>query len=92
MHERLTEAGFSASVGSVGDSYDNALTETINGLYQAEVIHKDGPLRGLDQVERATLTWVDWFNNRQLLQPIGDIPLAEYEMLYDQLTESGNAV
>jgi transposase InsO family protein len=57
--DRLAEAGFNASVGSVGDSYDNALAETINGLYKAEVIHKDGPWRGLDDVERATLTWVD---------------------------------
>ena len=85
--ERLAEAGFNASVGSVGDSYDNALAETINGLYKAEVIHKDGPWKGLDDVERATLTWVDWFNNRRLLQPIGDVPPAEYEMMYDQ-TES----
>ena len=88
--DRLAEAGFNASVGSVGDSYDNALAETINGLYKAEVIHKNGPWRGLDDVERATLTWVEWFNNRRLLQPIGDIPPAEYEMLYDQQTESSN--
>ena len=89
--DRLHEAGFNASVGSVGDSYDNALAETINGLYKAEVIHKDGPWRGLDEVERATLTWVEWFNNRRLLRPIGDIPPAEYEMLYDQQTESSHA-
>jgi len=89
--ERLAEAGFNASVGSVGDSYDNALAETINGLYKAEVIHKDGPWRGLDDVEQATLTWVDWFNHRRLLRPIGDIPPAEYELLYDQQTESSNA-
>ena len=86
--DRLAEAGFNASVGSVGDSYDNALAETINGLYKAEVIHKNGPWRGLDDVERATLTWVDWFNHRRLLQPIGDVPPAEFEMLYDQQTES----
>ena len=89
--ERLAEAGFNASVGSVGDSYDNALAETINGLYKAEVIHKNGPWRGLDDVERATLTWVDWFNNRRLLRPIGDLPPAEYEMLYYQHTESSEA-
>ncbi len=89
--ERLAEAGFNASVGSIGDSYDNALAETINGLYKAEVIHKDGPWPGLDDVERATLTWVDWFNHRRLLHPIVDIPPAEYEMLYDQQTESSNA-
>ena len=89
--ERLAEAGFNASIGSVGDSYDNALAETINGLYKAEVIHKDGPWRGLDDVERATLNWVEWFNNRRLLRPIGDVPPAEYEMLYYQQTESSNA-
>ena len=88
--DRLTEAGFKASVGSVGDSYDNALAETINGLYKAEVIHKDGPWRGLDDVERATLTWVEWFNNRRLLRPIGDIPPAEFEMQYYQQTESSH--
>ena len=88
--ERLAETGFNASVGSVGDSYDNALAETINGLYKAEVIHKNGPWKGLDDVERATLTWVEWFNNRRLLRPIGDVPPAEYEMLYYQ-TESSEA-
>ena len=86
--ERLTEAGFNASVGSVGDSYDNALAETINGLYKAEVIHKNGPWKGLDDVERATLTWVEWFNNRRLLRPIGDVPPTEYEMLYYQTEPS----
>lgn len=80
--DRLSEAGFTASVGSVGDSYDNALAETINGLYKAEVIYKDGPWRGLEQVELATLDWVDWFNNRRLLSSIGDIPPAEYEENY----------
>ncbi len=80
--ERLTEVGFKASVGSAGDAYDNALAETINGLYKAEVIHKDGPWKGQDDVEQATLTWVDWFNNRRLLGTIGHIPPAEYEMLY----------
>ncbi len=77
--ERLAEAGFQASVGTVGDSYDNALAETINGLYKAEVIRKDGPWHGVDDVERATLTWVDWFNNRRLMGPLGDIPPAEFE-------------
>ena len=89
--DRLAEAGFNASVGSVGDSYDNALAETINGLYKTEVIHKDGSWRGLDDVEHATLIWVEWFNNRRLLRPIGDIPPAEYEMMYDQQTESSEA-
>ena len=78
----VVEAGFQASVGSVGDSYDNALAETINGLYKAEVIHKDGPWKALDDIERATLDWVDWFNHRRLFEPIGDIPPAEFEKLY----------
>lgn len=86
--ERLAEAGFSASVGSVGDSYDNALAETINGLYKAEVIHKDGPWKGLDDVERATLTWVEWFNNRRILSSIGDVPPKEFEEMYYQQTGS----
>ena len=86
--DRLAEAGFNASVGSVGDSYDNALAETINGLYKAEIIHKRGPWRGLDDVERATLTWVEWFNNRRLLESIGDVPPAEFEIMYYQRTES----
>jgi transposase InsO family protein len=89
--ERLMEAGFNASVGSVGDSYDNAMAESINALYKAEVIHKDGPWRGVDDVERATLTWVDWFNNRRILQPIGDVPPAEYELMYYQSPESSKA-
>ena len=84
------QAGFNASVGSLGDAYDNTLAETINGLYKAEVIHKHGPRKGLDDVERATLTWLEWFNNRRLLKPIGDVPPAEYEMLYYQ-TESSQA-
>jgi putative transposase len=80
--ERLAEAGIEPSVGSVGDSYDNALAETINGLYKAEVIHKRGPWRSLEAVEYATLEWVDWFNNRRLLEPIGNIPPAEAEEQY----------
>ena len=89
--ERLAEAGFKASVGSVGDSYDNALAETINGLYKTEVIHKSGPWKGRDDVEQATLTWVEWFNNRRLLVPIGDIPPIEFENMYYQQTESAAA-
>lgn len=77
--ERLADAGVVPSVGSVGDSYDNALAETINGLYKAEVIHRRGPWRSLEAVEYATLEWVDWFNNRRLLEPIGNIPPAEAE-------------
>ncbi len=80
--ERLAEAGIEPSVGSVGDSYDNALAETINGLYKAEVIHRCGPWRRFEAVEMATLEWVDWFNNRRLLEPIGNIPPAEAEANY----------
>jgi transposase InsO family protein len=82
--DRLAEAGITASVGSVGDSYDNALAETINGLYKTEVIRKHAPWRNVDDVEYATLEWVDWFNHRRLLEPIGDIPPAEYEAMYYQ--------
>ncbi|MDT8278589.1 IS3 family transposase [Roseomonas gilardii subsp. gilardii] len=80
--ERLAEAGIEPSVGSVGDSYDNALAETINGLYKAEAIHRRGPWRSFEAVEYATLEWVDWFNNRRLLAPIGNIPPAEAEERY----------
>src|SRR3954453_1750535 len=80
--ERLAEAGIEPSVGSVGDSYDNALAETINGLYKAEVIHRRGPWRSFEAVEFVTLEWVDWFNNRRLLEPIGNIPPAEAEAAY----------
>jgi transposase InsO family protein len=91
--ERLIEANIEASVGSVGDSYDNALAETINGLYKTEVIRHRGPWRNIDDVEFATLEWVDWFNNRRLLEPIGNIPPAEFEMAYyRQLRESADAV
>ncbi len=80
--ERLAEAGIEPSDGSVGDSYDNALAETINGLYTAEVIHQRGPWRNFEAVEFATLEWVDWFNNRRLLEPIGNISPAEAEEQY----------
>jgi transposase InsO family protein len=80
--DRLAEAGIEPSVGSVGDSYDNALAETINGLFKAEVIHRRGPWRSFEAVEFATLEWVDWFNNRRLLEPIGNIPPAEAENAY----------
>jgi transposase InsO family protein len=80
--ERLAEAGIEPSVGSVGDSYDNALAETVNGLYKAEVIHRRGPWRNFEAVEYATLEWVDWFNHRRLLEPIGNIPPAEAEDQY----------
>ena len=80
--ERLREAGIEPSVGSIGDSYDNALAETINGLYKAELIHRCGPWRSFEAVEYATLQWVEWFNNRRLLEPIGNIPPAEAELRY----------
>jgi len=85
--ERLAEAGIEPSVGSVGDSYDNALAETINGLYKAEVIHRRGPWRSFEAVEFATLAWVDWFNNRRLLESIGNIPPAEAEERYYAMLE-----
>jgi transposase InsO family protein len=80
--ERLAEAGIEPSVGSVGDSYDNALAETINGLYKTEVIRHHGPWRSLEAVEFATLEWIDWFNHRRLLEPLGNIPPAEAEARY----------
>jgi putative transposase len=80
--ERLAIAGIEPSVGSVGDSYDNALAETIIGLFKTEVIRRLGPWKSLEAVEFATLEWVDWFNNRRLLEPIGNIPPAEAEARY----------
>jgi transposase InsO family protein len=80
--ERLAVASIEPSAGSVGDSYDNALAETINGLYKAEVIHRRGPWRSYEAVEFATLEWVDWFNNRRLLEPIGHVPPAKAEAAY----------
>ena len=85
--ERLAEAGIEPSVGSVGDSYDNALAETIFGLYKTEVIRRRGPWRNLEEVEYATLEWVDWFNHRRLFEPIGNIPPVEFEQLYYQCQE-----
>jgi putative transposase len=82
--ERLAEAGAVTSVGSRGDSFDNALAETIIGLYKAELIRRRGPWRGIDEVEYATLEWVDWFNHRRLLGPIGHVPPAEFEAAYDR--------
>lgn len=80
--ERLAEAGIEPSVGSVGDSYDNALAETINGLFKTEVIRRRGPWRSMEAVEFATLEWVDWYNHRRLLEPIGSMPPAEAEARY----------
>ena len=82
--ERLAEAGVEPSVGSVGDSYDNALAETVIGLFKAEVIHRRGPWRGREAVEYATLEWVDWFNNRRLLSSIGYRSPAEAEADYQR--------
>jgi putative transposase len=80
--ERLLEAGIEPSVGSVGDSYDNALAETVIGLFKTEVIRRRGPWRNAKAVEFATLEWVDWYNTRRLLAPIGNMPPAEAEARY----------
>jgi transposase InsO family protein len=80
--ERLAEAGIAPSVGSVGDSYDNALAESVIGLYKTEVIRRRGPWPNLEAVEFATLEWIDWFNHRRLLEPIGNVPPAEFEDAY----------
>ena len=80
--ERLADAGIAPSVGSRGDSYDNALAESVIGLYKAEVIHRNGPWRAFDDVEYATLEWVAWFNTQRLLEPLGYLPPAEYEAQY----------
>ena len=80
--ERLADAGIEPSVGSVGDSYDNALAESVIGLFKTEVIRRRGPWRHLEAVEFATLEWVDWFNNRRLLEPIGYVPPVEFEEMY----------
>ena len=80
--ERLAEAGVEPSVGSKGDSYDNALAETINGLYKAELIHRRAPWKTKESLELATLEWVSWFNHHRLLEPIGYIPPAEAEANY----------
>jgi putative transposase len=80
--ERLAEAGIAASVGTVGDSYDNALAETINGLYKTELIKARGPWRTADAVEFTTAEYVDWFNHRRLYEHCGDMPPVEYEDLY----------
>ena len=89
--ERLAEAGIEPSVGSKGDSYDNALAETINGLYKAEVIHRRGPWKTKQAVELATLEWVAWFNHHRLMEPLGYLPPAEYEDHYHR-QRTGQAV
>ena len=87
--ERLAEAGIAPSVGSVGDAYDNALAETVIGLFKTEVMRRLGPWRSLEAVAFATLAWVDWFNHRRLLEPIGFVPPAEAEAaFYDTLEKT----
>jgi transposase InsO family protein len=86
--DRLLEAGVEASVGSRGDAYDNALAETINGLYKAEVIYHEGPWKGLEDVEFATLEWVAWYNSQRLMEPLGYVPPAEYEEQYRTATDT----
>ena len=89
--ERLSEVGIAPSVGRVGDSFDNALAETVIGLHKTELIRQQGSWRNLEAVEFAVLTWVDWFNNNRLLQPNGDLPPTENEMLYFQQLERSAA-
>ena len=89
--DRLADVGIDPSVGSVGDSYDNALAETINGLYKTELIRQQGPWRGIEAVEFATLKWVDWYNNRRLMEAIGNVPPAELETEYYEQQRSANA-
>ena len=86
--ERLAEAGTRPSVGSVGDAYDNALAETINGLYKTEVIRRRSSWKTMEEVEMQTLKWVDWFNHRRLLEPIGNIPPAEAEENYHAMMDN----
>ncbi len=86
--ERLAECAIQPSVGSTGDSYDNALAESINGLYKTEVIGQRSSWKSIEEVEFATLGWVDWFNNRRLLEPIGDVPPIEFEQAYYQQREA----
>lgn len=86
--ERLAEAGIESSTGSVGDSSDNALAESVIGLYKTAVIRRRGPWRHLEAVEFATLEWVDWFNNRRFLEPIGNIPPVEFEEMYYRMQET----
>jgi putative transposase len=77
--ERLASAGIATSVGSRGDSYDNAMAESVHGLYKAELVYRRGPWRGGEDLELATLEWVDWFNNRRLFAALGYVPPTEYE-------------
>lgn len=90
--ERLLQAGIEPSVGSTGDSYDNALAETINGLYKTELVRKKGPWKTIEALEWETLNWVHWFNQTRLLEPIGHIPPAEFEALYERGEQESSAV
>ncbi len=90
--ERLAEAGVEPSVGTVGDSYDNALAESTIGLFKTEVIRRKGPWRGIEAVEHATLDWVDWYNNRRLHGPLGHVPPTEFESMYYQQQKSSAVV
>ena len=90
--ERLSQAGIEPSVGSTGDSYDNALAETINGLYKTELVRKKGPWKTIEALEWETLNWVHWFNQTRLLEPIGHIPPAEFEALYKRSQQESPAV
>jgi len=92
--ERLAEAGIELSVGSTGDSYDNALAETVIGLFKTEEIYRRGPWKSLEDVEFATLEWVAWYNGRRLLEPLGYVPPAEFEQAYHdrQTAPAGLAV
>ena len=85
--DRLADAGIAPSVGSRGDAYDNALAESVIGLFKMEVIRRRGPWRHLEAVEFATLEWVDWFNHRRLLEPLGYVPPAEFEARYNEQAE-----
>ena len=78
----MAEAGIEPSVGRIGDSYDNAMAESVIGLFKTEVIRREGPWRGLDDVEYATLDWVSWYNEHRLFEPIGYIPPVEFEQVY----------
>lgn len=90
--ERLAAAGVAPSVGSVGDAYDNALAESVIGLFKTEVIHRRGPWRGFDDVEYATLEWVAWFNTQRLLEPLGYLPPAEFEEQFYRAQAAHTAV
>ena len=90
--ERLAEAGLEASVGSKGDSYDNAMAETVIGLFKAEVIHRLAPWKGVEDVEFATLDWVAWFNGSRLLEPLGYVPPIEFEEVYYQKQGSSSEI